>query len=121
MSFGIRLFLFLISFILFSSCYKEQTTMATIIVKDSAGNLIEDAQVRIYAEPTASGAIESDLELIKNTNNRGEAYFNLSSLYEPGQNGVGIFAVQCQKLNLIGNGVIEIEQEENNIAEVIIF
>ena len=117
---GIPLFLF--SFLLFvvSSCYREQTTLVTVITKDSQGNFVENVQVRLYAEPTGTSDNQLEVDLTKNTNSKGEAYFNLSSVYEPGQNGVGIFAITCQKLNLIGNGTVEVLQEENNVVEIIL-
>lgn len=119
MSLGLRflLFSFLICFL--TSCYHEQATMATIIIKDNSGNLIEDAQVRLYAEPTVNNIENSlSIDLIKLTNSKGEAYFNLSNIYDPGQNGVGVFAVNCEKLNLSGDTIIEIYQETNNIVEL---
>lgn len=120
MIFGLRLVLFLLILAGFSSCYKEQTTMTTIIVRDSSGNLVEGAQVNLIAEPTVGGMNEVNLDLEKISNNKGEAYFNLTNIYEPGQNGVGIFAVYCQKFSSVGEGTIEVQQEMNNLCEIII-
>lgn len=118
----VYLFIVTVSFLgsMLSACYHENTTMATIIVKNANGEFVENAQVRIFAEPTSQNSFESIVDITKLSNSRGEAYFNLSNIYEPGQNGVGVFAVTCEKLNLSGSGIVEIVQEQNNIIEIII-
>ena len=120
MRMSIRFFLFSFLTIALSACYREQTTIVTVLVKNTSGNLIENAQVRLYAEPTGTAESEIFIDMTKNSNSKGEAYFNLSNVYEPGQNGVAILAVSCQKLNLTGQGVIEVRQEENNLIDIII-
>ncbi len=99
---------------LLSSCYKEKTTMVTVSVQDAAGNSISGAQVRLYAEPTVNSSNEMIADFTKTTNSTGEAYFNLTNLYEPGQSGVGIFKLKGQFQNFVGEGIIEVEQEKNN-------
>lgn len=106
--------IFIVIVTIFSSCYKEKTTIVTVNVQDAAGNSIAGAQVRLYAEPTVNSTNEMIADYTKTTNSYGEAYFNLSNLYEPGQSGVGIFKLKGQFQNLVGEGIVEVKQEENN-------
>ena len=92
--------------------------MATIKVQNSLGNPVENAQVRLYAEPTVNSTNEIIADYTKLTNHAGEAYFNLTNLYEPGQNGVGVFKIKVLYQNLVGENLIEIEQENNNVCVV---
>jgi hypothetical protein len=100
----------------FTSCYKEKTTMVTVRAQDAAGNSIAGAQVRLYAEPTVNSSNEMIADFTKTTNSSGEAYFNLTNLYEPGQTGVGVFKIRGQFQNKVGEQTVEVVQEKNNMV-----
>jgi hypothetical protein len=109
-----QLLFFSLMFLCLTACYKEKTTMVTVKVATTGGIPVSAAQVRLYAEPTSNSSAEIVSDYTKVTNGAGEAYFNLTNLYEPGQNGVGVLRLKGQYQNLTGEDIIVVEQEKNN-------
>ena len=77
--------------------------MVTVKAQSITGELIEGAQVRLFAEPSENATSETEIlaDYTKVTNSSGIAYFNLMNIYEPGQSGFGVFKVRGQFQNLM--------------------
>ena len=110
----------LIGFIMVS-CQKSDPTLAKITVLDTDGNRLENAEVRIYGEPTTTephGAMIIDKTLI--TNNKGEVIFDFTPDFNVGQAGFAVLNLEVTVSDeLEGEGLIKIEEEKLNEHTVI--
>jgi len=129
------------SFLLFviiglNSCRKEQPTTATISVIDTAGNIVEFANVRLFGTPTLdeegnkvnSNALDTIWEQVIVTDFEGKAFFDYTEKFNLGQAGYAVLDIEVFLLNsagdedsLIGNGIIKVEPENANEETVIAF
>ena len=110
-------------FVLFTitSCYKTRPTELEVKVKDAFGNLVNNASVRVFAEPTGSEdgtPLQADYEELTNMN--GIALFTFNEIYQAGQNGVAILKVEVNKDEKIGMSTIELVQERTIRLEIVI-
>ena len=110
-------------FVLFTitSCYKTKPTKLEVKGKDAFGNLINNASVRVFAEPTGSEdgtPLQADYEELTNMN--GIALFTFNEIYQAGQNGVAILKVEVNKDEKIGMSTIELVQERTIRLEIVI-
>lgn len=97
-------------FILFSSfsCGKQEATVAVVRVIDQNNQSIEGAQVIIYGSGTQGTVVVNDTLF---TDAMGEAHFELSHLYQPGQAGVAVLDILATKGGVSAQGIIKVEQE----------
>ncbi|MBM3456332.1 MAG: hypothetical protein FJX80_14545 [Bacteroidetes bacterium] len=114
--FKLLLFVFI-----FSSCYKEKKTMVTVTVKDENNTALENASVRLFAEPTSPSENMLIEDYTAYTNNEGKAYFNLTNLYQPGQTGVVVLSLEGSLNSLSGTDIITVEQEKNNRVDLVLY
>lgn len=119
----------------FSSCNKEEETLAIIHVYDVAGNIVEGATVSLWAEPGQPDDVAQGLRAgdnIAETNSRGKVTFNFTGLYEPGTSGFAVLNMQAiylapndtninDTIKYMGDGVIKIVEEQENFGEMTIF
>lgn len=96
-------------------CYKKQDTILKVYVRNSNGQIVAGANVKIYAEPTdTSKQNESIINFNDNTDEKGIVSFNLNELYESGQTGVAILKAKAGYLNLAGENIVPITEEKTN-------
>ena len=115
-----KLFPFICLIFLVTSCYKVERTTLEITVKDSSGNVVNNASVFVYGEPTITPSPAIDATYESETNLNGVALFDLENIYQPGQSGVAILKVLVEKNDKTGTAVIELTQETNNKLDVVI-
>ena len=96
-------------------CYKKQDTILKVYVRNSNGQIVAGANVKIYAEPTdTSKQNESIINFNDNTDEKGIVSFNLNELYESGQTGVAILKAKAGYFNLSGENIVPITEEKTN-------
>ena len=110
-------------FVLFTitSCYKTKPTELEVTVRDPFGNVVNNASVTVFGEPTSSDngtPLQADYE--QETNANGIALFAFNDIYQPGQNGVAILKVEVNKNEKTGMSTIEIVQERTNRLQIVI-
>lgn len=102
----------------FNACVKIEPTIAVIYVKNADGTLSNWAQVRLYGQPvsvtTANANQPLQIDILKQTDNEGKAYFDLSQFYKAGQTGVAILNVDIQKAGQVATGFIQIIEQQSN-------
>lgn len=105
----------------FSSCKKEEETIATIIIRNELGSVVPGASVRLFGEGTAdAGAIgEIRFDTTQTTNGSGKVSFNFTDFYKQGQAGFVVLDIEATKGNLYGVGIIKVE-EESTTEEILI-
>ena len=110
--------------VLFSSCRKEEPTIAKIYVKNTMDNFVPGATVRLFGAETADqdgdehGEIRIDTT--GTTNGAGQVTFDLSEFYELGQSGLFVLDIEVSKGEQWGEGIIKVEEEEENEETVVI-
>ena len=110
-------------FILFTitSCYKTKPTELEVTVRDAFGNVVNNASVKVFGEPTGSyNANPLQADYIQESNANGIALITFNEIYQPGQNGVAILKVEVNKDEKTGITTIEIVQERTNRLEIVI-
>ncbi len=102
------------------SCNKKQDTTAKIYVRNSAGELVSGATVRLYGQgsPPPPGATVT-LDKKATTNSAGEAIFDLNEVFQQGQAGVAVLNIDVTNGSDSGTGVIKVEQE--TVSEETVF
>ena len=114
------LILFSLFFIL-NSCYKKKDRILKVYVRNSSGQLLEGAEVQIYAEPTDTlNQNAPSVNLKEKTDKTGVANFNFNFLYKSGQTGVAILKVKATYYSQIGENIVEIIEETNNESFIVI-
>lgn len=105
-----------ISVVLFSSCNKEEETIATITVVDADGNVVSGATVQLLAigSPDVETINELRFDESGTTNASGKVSFNFTEFYKQGQAGFAVLDIRASKGELYGEGLIQIEEEETN-------
>lgn len=105
----------------FSSCRKDEETIATILVLDADGAPVPSASVRLFAEPSEPcDGCELRFDTIQVSNGTGKVTFDFSDFYKAGQAGFAVLNIEASKGSLFGSGIIKIEEEETNEESVII-
>ncbi len=114
------LILFSLFFIL-NSCYKKKDTILKVYVRNSSGQLLEGADVQIYAEPTDTlNQNAPSVNLKEKTDKTGVANFNFNFLYDSGQTGVAILKLKAIYYSQTGENIVEITEETNNESFIVI-
>jgi hypothetical protein len=72
----------------------------------------------LYGQPvsvsTANASQPLQIDILKQTDNEGKAYFDLSNFYKAGQTGVAILNVDIQKAGQVATGFIQIVEQQSN-------
>jgi hypothetical protein len=102
-------------------CKKEKDTTAVITVQDSTGAPVGGASVKLFANPV-DPLMPDYSRLTKEgvTNASGQVLFDYSEFYKRGQAGFAVLDIHAQKDTLAGDGIIRIEEEQNNEETVVI-
>lgn len=98
----------------FAACNKEKSTTAIITVHDADGLPVEEAYVRLYANPAVPRADLSRLLKEGMTNAGGRVEFDYTNLFEQGQAGFAVMDILTFKDSTYAEGVIKILEEETN-------
>lgn len=122
-----RLFISIFAFLLlgagFTSCDKEEDTIAEITVVTLTGSRVAGAEVRMYGQGTledddTSGVGDIRIDVTGYTSSNGIVSFDFSSLYEPGQSGFAILDVDIIKeypdSTIAIQGLMKVVEEEVN-------
>ena len=119
---GVFAGILLLSGLALTSCTKEEETIATVVVKNTLGNVVQGAEVHLYAygDPDGEQIGEIRFDTIAVTNASGKVSFNFSSYYKPGQAGFAILDIEATKGSLQGTGLIKIEEMKTNEETVTI-
>ena len=112
--------LFLLSTFLLSACYKKDPTLLEVAVQFSNGEFVKNAKVKLIAEPTTNSSQVPIINDSTTTNSGGLAFFDLGKYYKSGQVGVAVLKVQAFYFGLIGNKVIQVQEEKRNRIVVVI-
>lgn len=109
------------SMALFVGCRKKKDTIAQITVyKKSSYVQVENAKVVLYAVSTTGHQAAVTIHDTAYTNASGQAFFSYNDVYQLGQAGVAVLNIKATKDNLMGEGIIKIEEEKTNSAGVFI-
>lgn len=99
-----------------NSCYKTENTTAIIHVLDSSTNsAVSGAEVELLY--IAGHPDSTSIHLTQTTNNSGDAFFDFTDQYKPGQAG---FVVLDIRVNGIYKGIIEINEMVSNEETVLL-
>jgi hypothetical protein len=79
------------------------------LVKNSAGQPLPGAQVRLFSNGNAPKEKRFDLELT--TDGSGKATYDFTDYYNKGQAGFAVLDISASKGNLAGEGIIKVEEE----------
>lgn len=93
------------------SCRKKEDTIAQVTVKNSSNEPVYNARVIVYGQSTTNQASSVVLYDTAYTNANGVATFNFNEVYQLGQAGVAVLNIDANKGNLVGQGIIKVEQE----------
>jgi hypothetical protein len=110
----------LLTLLVFTSCNKEEDTLAEITVVTISGSRVEGAEVRLFGQGTIDQEEVGDIRIDRTrfTNANGIAEFDFTDLYEPGQSGFAILNVEITKefpdSTSFLEGIVKIVEEETN-------
>jgi len=110
------------SVLVFSSCKKENETIATVTVYDADGAVVSGALVQLLAIGSPDNETINELRFDESatTNASGKVSFNFTDFYKEGQAGFAVLDIRASKGDLYGEGLIQIEEEETNEESVVI-
>ncbi len=102
-----------------SGCRKDKKTIATITVVSGTGAPVPGVTVKVYSScsecPGPAGGPRFDTttmsSLTQITNGTGKVSYDFSEFYKKGQAGFAVLDIKATKGNLIGSGIIKIEEE----------
>jgi hypothetical protein len=103
-------------------CRKKEDTLAVVIVKNDANEVVPGASVKLKAEGTTTEPNSIDTEVFPmsaTSNSEGKATFNFNEVYQLGQAGVAVLTIEVVAGSATGQGVIKVEQEET--TEEVVF
>jgi len=103
-----------------TSCRKKADTVARITVRDTANMVVVGAQVILYGKSTTDPIQSVKLRDTAITNTSGIATFNFNETYQLGQAGVAVLDIRASKDGMVGEGIIKIDEEEENTATVFV-
>jgi len=107
----------------FSSCKKEEETIALVRIVDIEGKAVSGAFVELFPEPTeidgqqAGELIEKVTQL---TDANGDAVFDFTEDYQRGQAGFAVLSIDAYKDSLAVQGIIRIDPETINQETLIL-
>ncbi len=106
----------------FSSCRKTEDTIARITVVDINGVGIADAEVRLFGDGSGTTVNVGDVRVdeMAVTNAAGDAVFDFTEFYEPGQAGLFVLSIEVVKDTLEAESIIKVEPEVVNEETVIL-
>ena len=96
---------------MFSSCRKEEETIAIVTVVDDNGNAVSGVDVRLHYDG-ASQALRDGIEQTQVSGSDGQATFIYTDLYKLGQAGFAVLDVEIGAG--LATGIIKIEPEKIN-------
>jgi len=103
--------IFVLSFgVVLSSCFKVEPTVASITVVNEQNVPVPGAEVRLFNLGNPPGG-DPKFDTTQFTNGSGVASFDFSECYEAGQSGFAVLNVDVSKGTLMGNGIINIEEQ----------
>lgn len=105
-------------------CRKKEDTIALVLVKNDANEVVSGATVKLKAEGTTTepNSINTDIFPMSSiTNSEGKATFNFNEVYQLGQAGVAVLTIEVVAGSATGQGVIKVEQEETTIETVFVY
>ena len=105
-------------------CRKKEDTIALVLVKNDANEVVSGATVKLKAEGTTTEpkSINTDIFPMSSiTNSEGKATFNFNEVYQLGQAGVAVLTIEVVAGSATGQGVIKVEQEETTIETVFVY
>lgn len=103
------------------ACNKEEDTKAIVTVLDSAGAVVNGAYVKLYANPV--DPLQADFTRLTKegtTGPDGKVVFDYSDFYKRGQAGFAVLDIMATKDSLSGEGIIRIEEEQDNEETVVV-
>ncbi len=103
-----------------TSCKKEEDTIALIRVVDIDGVAIEQVLVSLFPEPSDPQNNELIDEVEQLTDAGGEALFDFSEYYEQGQAGFAVLNILASKDTVAVEGIIKIDPETVNEKTLIL-
>lgn len=118
-----------------NSCRKEQPTTATISVIDTAGAVVEFANVQLFPVPTVDdegeavneGELSTIWDTVLVTDFEGKVTFDYTEQFNLGQAGFAVLDIlvilpsSTGSDSLIGEGIIKVEPEKANEQTIIAF
>jgi hypothetical protein len=110
------------STLIFSSCKKDEETIATVLVLDVDGKPVPGAEVRLFATPSEPcvGCGEIRFDTTQVSNGTGKVTFDFSDYYESGQAGFAVLNIEAIKGSLTGSGIIKVEEKKTNEESITI-
>ena len=105
-------------------CRKKEDTIALVLVKNDANEVVSGATVKLKAEGTTTepNSINTDIFPMSSiTNSEGKATFNFNEVYQLGQAGVAVLTIEVVAGSATGQGVIKVEQEETTTETVFVY
>ncbi len=115
-----RLLTLVASIALLAACNKEKPTTAIITVQDEDGQLLPNAYVKLYANPTFPTGDPTRLTQEKMTDASGKATFDYTDFYKQGQAGFAVLDIVSFRDSMVGQGIIKILEEETNEETVVL-
>ena len=109
------------STVIFSSCKKDEETIATVLILDVDGKPVPGAEVRLFGVPSEPcNGCTVRFVTTQTSNGTGKVTFDFSDFYKSGQAGFAVLNIEAVKGSLFGSGIIKIEEQETNEESVII-
>jgi len=106
------------SLLTLNSCEKEKSTTIKITVRDANNALVIGAGVNLFVDPLSitntQSTIDSKISQYKTTDYKGEATFDVTTIYKAGSAGVAILDIEVESGTNTTQTVIKIEPEVEN-------
>ncbi len=104
------------------SCEEPKDTEVRITVKNANGDVIPNATVHMYGEPSDTVYVNrlSTYDLTETTNDGGYAVFNFNDFYGQGDNGFAVLKIDVDQGTLSGSGNVTVRENETQNIEIII-
>ncbi len=103
-----------------TSCKKEKSTVAKILVLDTSGNPVENAMVHLFPTPTITPPNRVVIGDTLYSDEKGQATFDYTDKFNLGQSGFAVLNIEILSGAFTGEGIIKIEEEKINEETVII-
>ena len=111
-----------LSLLTLNSCEKEKSTTIKITVRDANNALVIGAGVNLFVDPLSitntESTIDTKIDQYKTTDYKGEATFDVTTIYKAGSAGVGILDILVESGSNETQTVINIEPEVENMQTV---
>jgi hypothetical protein len=91
---------------------KGDTTLVIVTIIDSLGSLVDSATVRLYYDSANSNEPDIRFDSVRITNAAGQARWDLSDLTKPGQAGFAVLDITAFKEDLLGVGIVNVEEQK---------